>query len=93
MCIRDSLNDSLDVLETGGRLCVISFHSLEDRMVKRFFRNHSRLDPNLSKLPNLNSEHLIDCKIVARRIKPTQNEINVNPRARSAVLRVVEKVK
>ena len=87
------LNYSLDLLQTGGRLCVISFHSLEDRMVKRFFRNHSRLDPNLSKLPNLNSEHLIDCKIVARRIKPTQNEINVNPRARSAVLRVVEKVK
>ena len=87
------LNDSLDLLQTGGRLCVISFHSLEDRMVKRFFRNHSRLDPNLSKLPNLNSEHSVDCKIVTRRIKPSQNEINANPRARSAVLRVVEKVK
>ena len=87
------LNNSLDVLQTGGRLCVISFHSLEDRMVKQFFRNHSRLDPNLSKLPNLNSEHSVDCKIVARRIKPSQNEINANPRARSAVLRVVEKVK
>jgi len=87
------LNNSLDVLQIGGRLCVISFHSLEDRMVKRFFRNHSRLDPNLSKLPNLNSEHSADCKIVARRIKPSQNEIDANPRARSAVLRVVEKVK
>ena len=87
------LNYSLDVLQTGGRLCIISFHSLEDRMVKQFFRNHSRLDPNLSKLPNLNSEHSVDCKIVARRIKPSQNEINANPRARSAVLRVVEKVK
>ena len=87
------LNYSLDVLQTGGRLCVISFHSLEDRMVKQFFRNHSRLDPNLSKLPNLNSEYSVDCKIVARRIKPSQNEINANPRARSAVLRVVEKVK
>ena len=87
------LNYSLDVLQTGGRLCVISFHSLEDRMVKQFFRNHSRLDPNLSKLPNLNSEYSVDCKIVARRIKPSQNEINANPRARSGVLRVVEKVK
>ena len=87
------LNYSLDVLQIGGRLCVISFHSLEDRMVKRFFRNHSRLDPNLSKLPNLNSEYSVDCKIVARRIKPSQNEINANPRSRSAVLRVVEKVK
>ena len=87
------LNYSLDVLQIGGRLCVISFHSLEDRMVKRFFRNHSRLDPNLSKLPNLNPEHLTDCKIVTRRIKPSKEEINSNPRARSAVLRVVEKVK
>ena len=87
------LNYSLDVLQIGGRLCVISFHSLEDRMVKKFFRNHSRLDPNLSKLPNLNSEHSVDYKIVARRIKPSQDEINANPRARSAVLRVVEKVK
>ena len=87
------LNYSLDVLQIGGRLCVISFHSLEDRMVKRFFRSHSRLDPNLSKLPNLNPEYSTDCKIIAKRIKPSQNEINANPRARSAVLRVVEKVK
>jgi len=87
------LNYSLNALKTGGRLCVISFHSLEDRMVKRFFRNHSRLDPNLSKLPNLNPEHLTDCKIIARRIKPSQKEIDANPRARSAVLRVMEKVK
>ena len=87
------LNYSLNALKIGGRLCVISFHSLEDRMVKRFFRNHSRLDPNLSKLPNLNSEHSNDCKIIAKRIKPSQKEINVNPRARSAVLRVIEKIK
>ena len=87
------LNDSLDILKIGGRLCVISFHSLEDRMVKRFFRNHSRIDPNLSKLPNLSPEYLTDCKIVAKRIKPSKEEINSNPRARSAVLRVVEKVK
>ena len=86
------LNYSLDALKIGGRLCVISFHSLEDRMVKRFFRDHSRLDPNLSKLPNLNDKQSTDCKIIARRIKPSQMEIDLNPRARSAVLRVVEKV-
>jgi len=84
---------SLDALKVGGRFCVVSFHSLEDRMVKRFFRNHSRSDPNLSKLPNLNPEYSADCKIVARRIKPSEKEIDSNPRARSAVLRVVEKVK
>jgi len=87
------LNYSLNALKIGGRLCVISFHSLEDRMVKRFFRNHSRIDPNLSKLPNLNFEHSNNCEIIARRIKPSQKEIDLNPRARSAVLRVMERVK
>ena len=87
------LNYSLDALKIGGRLCVISFHSLEDRMVKRFFRNHSRLDPNLSKLPNLKPEYSTHYQIIAKRIKPSKEEIDLNPRARSAVLRVVEKIK
>ena len=87
------LNYSLDALKIGGRLCVISFHSLEDRMVKRFFRNHSRLDPNLSKLPNLKPEYSTHYQIIAKRIKPSKEEIDSNPRARSAVLRVVEKIK
>ena len=78
-------------LKTGGRACIISFHSLEDRMVKRFFRDHSRQDPKLSKLPNLVDDSVF--KLVTKAIKPSDKEININPRSRSAILRVIERVK
>ena len=78
-------------LKIGGRACIISFHSLEDRMVKRFFRDHSRRDPRLSKLPNLADDSSF--KLVSKAIKPSDEEINLNPRSRSAVLRVVERIK
>ena len=78
-------------LKIGGRACIISFHSLEDRMVKRFFRDHSRRDPRLSKLPNLADDSSF--KLISKAIKPSDEEINLNPRSRSAVLRVVERIK
>jgi len=85
------LNFILKHLKTGGRACIISFHSLEDRMVKRFFRDHSRQDPKLSKLPNLVDDSVF--KLVTKAIKPSDKEININPRSRSAILRVIERVK
>ncbi len=78
-------------LKIGGRACIISFHSLEDRIVKRFFRDHSRRDPRLSKLPNLVDDSSF--KLVSKVIKPSDHEININPRSRSAKLRVIEKIK
>ena len=75
----------------GGRVSVISFHSIEDRIVKRFFRDNSRIDPNLSKLPNL--EDTSRLKVILKKIKPSDEEIKVNPRARSAILRAAEKIK
>ena len=78
-------------LKIGGRTCIISFHSLEDRMVKRFFRDHSRRDPKLSKLPNLADDSSF--KLVTKAIKPSENEMNINPRSRSAKLRVIERIK
>jgi len=78
-------------LKIGGRTCIISFHSLEDRMVKRFFRDHSRRDPKLSKLPNLADDSSF--KLVTKAIKPSENEMNINPRSRSATLRVIERIK
>ena len=78
-------------LKIGGRACIISFHSLEDRIVKRFFRDHSRRDPRLSKLPNLADDSLF--KLVSKAIKPSEHEININPRSRSAKLRVIERIK
>ena len=78
-------------LRIGGRVCIISFHSLEDRMVKRFFRDRSRRDPRLSKLPNLSDDSSF--KLVTKVIKPSNEEKNINPRSRSAALRVIERIK
>tara|TARA_B110000438_G_scaffold27870_1_gene26824 strand:- start:676 stop:1605 length:930 start_codon:yes stop_codon:yes gene_type:complete len=84
------LNNSLELLKPKGRLCIISFHSLEDRIVKRFFRNQSRIDPNLSRLPNIQDTSCL--KVIAKKIKPKASEIRLNPRSRSAVLRVAERI-
>lgn len=92
-----ALNGSLSVLAPGGRLSVISFHSLEDRLVKYFIRQHSCKQ----KVPNgipLNEDQItkyynknIQLKI-AGKIKPSEFEISNNPRARSAILRLAEKL-
>ena len=89
--LRSLLDFSLEYLKPGGRIVIISFHSLEDRIVKRFFRDNSRIDPNLSKLPNI--EDTSKLKVILKKIKPSDEEIKVNPRARSAILRAAEKIK
>ena len=91
--LKQLLDFSLYGLKIGGRLCIISFHSLEDRIVKRFFRNQSRVDPNLLKLPNLPEQDLPKLKIITKRIKSSNEEIEFNPRSRSAILRVVERIR
>jgi len=82
----------LNVLAIGGRLCVISFHSLEDRMVKRFLRDHSRVDPELAALPVVPESAQPVMRLVSSAIRPNAEECERNPRARSAVLRVGEKL-
>ena len=86
---------SLDVLEVGGRLVVMSFHSLEDRLVKRFMRDMSIGEKMPAEIPVMSSE--IDkskrLKVITKAIKPHTNEIDVNVRARSAVLRIGEKLR
>jgi len=89
--LRSLLDFGLERLKPGGRIVIISFHSLEDRIVKRFFRNNSRIDPNLSKLPNI--EDTSKLKVILKKIKPSDEEIKINPRARSAILRAAEKIK
>ena len=89
--LRSLLDFSLDRLKPGGRIVIISFHSLEDRIVKNFFRDNARIDPNLSKLPNI--EDTSKLKVILKKIKPSNEEIKVNPRARSAILRAAEKIK
>jgi 16S rRNA (cytosine1402-N4)-methyltransferase len=88
--LRLALDDVIAALTQGARLCVISFHSLEDRMVKRFMRDHSRVDPALSRLPVVPESAKPLLQLVNGAIKAGDAELAVNPRARSAVLRVAE---
>jgi 16S rRNA (cytosine1402-N4)-methyltransferase len=87
------LPQALNVLEPGGRLVVISFHSLEDRSVKRFMRHQAHPDPLPPRLP-LKATELPQptLKIIGKPVYPSDVEIAANPRARSAVLRVAERV-
>jgi 16S rRNA (cytosine1402-N4)-methyltransferase len=90
--LREGLAHAFDGLKGGGRMCVISFHSLEDRIVKRFMRDASRVDPALAGLPEVPASARPVAKLHGRAIRPDQHEIDTNPRARSAILRTVEKL-
>jgi 16S rRNA (cytosine1402-N4)-methyltransferase len=87
------LRQSLDILKIGGRLLVISFHSLEDRIVKHFIQEEVQGDENYRKLPLRTSELNIRLRAIGKAIRPESREIKQNPRARSAVLRTMEKIK
>jgi len=91
--IEQGLGQAVDALRLGGRLAVISFHSLEDRIVKRFMRDYSRVDPALSRLPQVPESALPRLQLPARAIRPGEREIEINPRARSATLRVAERLR
>lgn len=87
------LEQSLQVLEKSGRLAVISFHSLEDQIVKRFFRREAQGAQLPAGLP-LTEEELAkykSLKIVGKAVRPTDTEVDDNVRSRSAILRVAEK--
>ncbi|MGD8672147.1 MAG: 16S rRNA (cytosine(1402)-N(4))-methyltransferase RsmH [Thiogranum sp.] len=86
------LPQAVDVLAAGGRLAVISFHSLEDRLVKRFIRDQQRgpqLPPDLPVIPQAFAPRL---RAVGKPVRASEQEVRSNPRARSAVLRVAERV-
>ena len=79
------------VLRPGGRLAVISFHSLEDRLVKRYFRDCSRPPQLPRRLPVRAAASQAEARIVAGPLQAGEAEIRANPTARSALLRVLEK--
>jgi 16S rRNA (cytosine1402-N4)-methyltransferase len=82
----------LQRLRPHGRLAVISFHSLEDRIVKRFLRRHSLADPVYAGLPEIPVHAQPKLRLVGKSIVPDEAEISRNPRARSARLRVAERI-
>jgi 16S rRNA (cytosine1402-N4)-methyltransferase len=87
-----ALDAALERLAPQGRLAVISFHSLEDRMVKQFMRRHSHADPMYAGLPDIPAMARPKLKLVGKSIQPTPQETAANPRARSARLRVAERL-
>jgi 16S rRNA (cytosine1402-N4)-methyltransferase len=86
------LHGALDSLAPGGRLAVITFHSLEDRAVKRFMQRESQIDPALRELPALPAAARPRLKLIGRKARPSAEELRINPRARSALLRVAERL-
>lgn len=86
------LENASDALSVGGRLVVISFHSLEDRMVKRFMKKMAKGDEPPPGVPVLESDITRRFKLMSKAMKPAKQEIERNPRSRSAVMRVLEKL-
>ena len=92
--LEKSLDDSLSILNVGGRIAVITFHSLEDRIVKRKFNKVCEIDPLVKGLPNISEDKLPDFRLITRKgIKASEEELQYNNRSHSAVLRVIERIK
>ena len=87
-----SLRDALNIIKVGGRVCVITFHSLEDRMCKQIFKEVSEVDPLLKRMPIIPENMMPRFKVIAN-ISPSDEELNFNNRSRSARLRVIERVR
>jgi len=87
------LPDAISMLKKGGRLCVITFHSLEDRIVKKIFKKYSEIDPMVKGLPIIPDEYKPLIKLVNNKpIIASDEEIKENSRSKSAKLRVIERV-
>ncbi len=92
--LESALKQALELLNVGGRVVVITFHSLEDRIVKRYFKEKTEIDSKIKGLPNIPDEYLPDFKLVYNKaILPSTKELDDNPRSRSAKLRVIERIK
>lgn len=89
--LRDALPQAMEVLAPGGRMVVISFHSLEDRVVKQYMRAEARGEQVPVGLPVRDDQITRRLRIVGRALRPSPSEIQRNPRARSAIMRVAER--
>lgn len=87
-----TLKDALELLSINGRICVITFHSLEDKICKKIMKDVATLPDTLKKLPVIPEELQAKYKIIGT-FEPTNKELEENNRARSAKLRVIERIK
>ncbi|WP_101674536.1 16S rRNA (cytosine(1402)-N(4))-methyltransferase RsmH [Alloalcanivorax mobilis] len=90
--LENALDQTLETLAIGGRLVIISFHSLEDRLVKRFIRDHSGQAPKGRGGLPLGTEKPVRLQALGKALRAGKDEVRANARSRSAVLRVAEKV-
>lgn len=90
--LKQCLDASVDLLNSGGRLVVISFHSLEDRIVKRFMRKQCQGDQLPLDLPIQHVEVNAKLKLIGKAVKPDEEAVKHNVRARSAIMRVAERL-
>lgn len=90
--IKDCLSQVVDVLKPGGRLVIISFHSLEDRLIKRFIREQVKGDDFPLDLPVTHEQLNPKMKMIGKAVRAGDAELKINPRARSAVMRVAERL-
>jgi len=92
--LENSLIDALSMLDIGGRLAVITFHSLEDRIVKNLFRSLTQIDDKVKGLPKIPEKYLPDYQLVTTKaISPSKEELEENERSRSSKLRVIERIR
>jgi len=92
--IEPALEQALSMLTIGGRVAVITFHSLEDRIVKNYFKEKCEINAAVRGMPNIPDEYLPDFRLVTTKpIIPSEEELEANPRARSSKLRVIERIK
>ncbi len=92
--LEQTVKDAASILKKDGRLSIITFHSLEDRIVKNTLRDLSSVDPLVKGLPNIPNEYLPDFELVtSKAIVPTNQEIEQNNRSRSSKLRVLKRIK
>ncbi len=91
--IEDVLPDAINMLKPGGRLCVITFHSLEDRIVKHIFKKYSDVDDMVRGLPVIPDEYKPLIKLINKNpLLPSEKELSENSRSKSAKLRIIERI-
>lgn len=92
--LESSIKDAISLLSVGGRCAVITFHSLEDKIVKKVFKEMTEVNELVKGLPEIPEEYQVNYKLVFNKaIKPSKEEIENNNRSRSSTLRVIERIK